>query len=311
VLQHCLGALGLEARLEASRQRAAARIEGALADHEGFLQPLERVQAISAADFVHRYVRRGRPVILEGAAKAWGAAGWSPEFLAEAHGHEPIILMKMAGAEMVLRDQGATHSTLGEALAGLGDGNRAYCRFLTFLERSPERLAEIDRAWLGARKGPLSGPSSLQLFIGGANTDTALHCAIGNNLFVQLHGEKTWILYAPSWAPVLRPPMTRAPYFFSDFDPLVPDYEAMPACRHLRGYRFTLKPGDVLYNPPLWWHRVQNPTVSIGLGYRWYSLGSALRASLAMSALSVLSANPPVWVVKRKQLDFTKVFTDS
>jgi len=38
-----------------------------------------------------------------------------------------------------------------------------------------------------------------RLFMGGANTTTSVHNAIGSNLFVQLHGEKTWWLYPPRY----------------------------------------------------------------------------------------------------------------
>ena len=59
-------------------------------------------------------------------------------------------------------------------------------------------------------------------------------------------------------------------YFVSSFDPARPDYDAFPAARGLQGLQVELHPGDVLYNPPFWWHKVDNPTVSIGVGFRWF-----------------------------------------
>lgn len=44
-----------------------------------------------------------------------------------------------------------------------------------------------------------------------------------------------------------------------------PDYGAFPNFEKLRGYRVTLKPGDLLYIPPYWFHRVVSETFAVSL----------------------------------------------
>lgn len=308
VAEHVLGARWPEVggMRERVRRRQLASLEGT----EGRLEPIPRAEGADAETFVRTYLRENRPVLFEGAAKSWPAVGrWTPEFFAGRYGSDPIRLLQMAPEDYGHQRYDGIDTTLGEALARLAEGNRAYVRFIPLLMNYPELQHDLDLGWLRARRGPLSPPGNFHLFIGGAKTETATHAAVSTNLFVQIHGKKRWKIYAPSWAPVFDPPMERAMYFSSAFDPDAPDYERFPAARHLRGYEVELSPGDVLFVPPFWWHKVANPTVSIGVGFRWFPLGPCFRASPVQWMLTYMSVNPPLWVGLQHKLDFTKIYT--
>mgnify|MGYP001283379441 CR=1 FL=1 len=73
-----------------------------------------------------------------------------------------------------------------------------------------------------------SSGKTFQVFIGGKGTRTSLHSASENNLFTQVYGRKHWYLYPPDYDIVFTPPITRSPYFHSQFDPDNPDYESFP-----------------------------------------------------------------------------------
>lgn len=96
-----------------------------------------------------------------------------------------------------------------------------------------------------------------------------------------------------------------APYW-SDFDPDQPDHERWPAARYLDRIVFELHPGDVLYNPASWWHKVENPGPSIGVGFRWMS-PMAPRLNLSQFLLFFLAANPPLWTVLRNKKHYARV----
>lgn len=147
---------------------------------------------------------------------------------------------------------------------------------------------------------------SWQLFMGGPGTGTATHNAVSNNLFVQLHGVKRWVLYPPGHSPVLDPPRLGAPYFFSRLDPQAdaPD----PRLARLDGYDVTLRPGDVLFNPSFWWHRVVHETASIGVGFRWFAPWSIARSSLTQLVLTAGADNPPLRVARENRQDFATIF---
>lgn len=290
---------------EAVDARLAASTEGLTGER----RPVARWRG-SADAFVAEVLPRGEPVVLEGAARDWPAVQrWSPAFFAERLGAEPVRLLHMDPEDAGSGRHDGVDTTMGEALARLQEGNSAYLRFIPALMQYPDLQAMLDVAWLRARRGPLSPPGNLHLFIGGAGTDTGLHSAVPANLFVQVHGRKHWVLYPPSASPLFRPPMERAMYFASRFDPDRPDPVAFPEACRLTGLEVELEPGDVLYNPPFWWHKVSNPTVSIGVGFRWFPPHRCFQASPTQWLLTYLSVNPPFWEGARLGLDFTKIFT--
>ena len=40
------------------------------------------------------------------------------------------------------------------------------------------------------------------------------------------------------------------------------------------GWTVILEPGDVLYNPPFFWHQARSIDTNIGVGFRWFSLAA-------------------------------------
>jgi lysine-specific demethylase 8 len=306
---HLLGANTVDAVAGDVRRRVDARLAQALRPHAGGLEPVPEGDASDPAAFVRDHVEADVPVVFRGAARDWPAMRWTPRLFAERHGDEEVRLLDMAPDEIADRNYVPRVTTLADALAHLDAGNRAYCRFLPTLMDDPELRGDLDIDWFRARLGDHLPQENLQLFIGGAGTDTATHAALSANLFVQTHGRKRWRIYPASWSPVLRPPVDRTVYFMSGYDPDQPDHQDWPSARYLRGYEVELEPGDILYNPPFWWHKVSNPTVSIGAAYRWLPHRACWRSSRIMTLLTVLATDPPVWRARQVGLDFTKLFT--
>jgi hypothetical protein len=50
--------------------------------------------------------------------------------------------------------------------------------------------------------------------------------------------------------------------------------EAFPLFEYCPVYHATVGPGDVLFNPPWWWHAIKNVTpTSVGVATRWHTDG--------------------------------------
>ena len=50
--------------------------------------------------------------------------------------------------------------------------------------------------------------------------------------------------------------------------------EAFPLFEYCPVYHTTLEPGDVLFNPPWWWHAIKNSTpTTVGVASRWHTDG--------------------------------------
>lgn len=100
-----------------------------------------------------------------------------------------------------------------------------------------------------------------QLFVGPAGTLGSAHYDQYDNVFLQVQGSKSIILFDPQCGhrglypfPVHHPYDMRA-----RVDLERPDYDAFPRARELRGAGVVaeLGPGDALFIPSHWWHHVE------------------------------------------------------
>lgn len=261
------------------------------------LRPVRAITDPGGSAFRRRYLTRVEPVVLRAAARGWPCCSrWTPEFFAAEYGDREQVLIPHSPPEISRnkrQQEQVERSSMGQVVADIDQG--AYANFNPLLNYAPELRADLDMAWLDAHRDRLGVNQLFQLFMGGAGVGTGLHSAISSNLFVQIHGRKRWVLFSPDCNPVLDVALSREPCFHSPIDAMSPDYEAHPAFQNVVGYEVVLEPGDVLYNPPFFWHQTVNVTRSIGVSYKWSYLPSFVRASGMQSLLTFLSTNPPVW----------------
>jgi hypothetical protein len=140
------------------------------------------------------------------------------------------------------------------------------------------------RALLGDVKPPRAlfeplAPTGTSLWIGPAGTVTPLHHDTTNILFAQIYGRKRIELISPQETALLLDPVHG---FYSPVDLDALPAAEHPALRQLLVKQVVLGPGDALYIPAGWWHRVTSLDVSISfslLGFRrpnnfdWYRPG--------------------------------------
>ena len=69
----------------------------------------------------------------------------------------------------------------------------------------------------------------------------------------------------------------------------------------VRGWTIVLEPGDILYNPPFYWHQVRSLDLNIGIGFRWYSIPSMLKSSITQTILTLTASNPSVRQAKKME----------
>jgi len=280
--------------------------------HKGQIIPLERRKDLSLDEFLNEYVKKGIPVILEGAAKDWPCSQkWSLEYFKNLHGDDEIVMV-----DQIDIARGYEKTTLADVIDNIRSGGGKYYRFYPLLSRHPEHIMDFDYKWLFARKHKKNLAEAFQVFIGGKDSETPLHNASACNLFVQTYGEKKWILYHKYHTPVIDPRPVRniyrsAPirgkYYFNPFEEN-PDYETYPMYEYIDGYEVVLKPGDVLWNPPYTWHTVKNLSDSIGVGYRWLPQGYCFKQSPLYYFLDLCSTKPPFRkAVKLMKKDFNLV----
>jgi len=283
-----------------ARRKLYSRIKKRLESKgEGRVLEIDRVSDISNEQFLKQYVEKGRPVIIEQGAKNWPCIGkWNLEYFKNLHGKDEILVVDSKHIE-----QDYEKMTLADLIDNIRDGGSKYYRFYPLLSEHPEHLADIDYNWLRSVRQDKVYFESFQAFIGGKDTESPLHNAMACNLFIQIYGEKRWSLISPHYTAIVDPDPVRNIYrgapFRKDnypFNPFKPDYsKPYDLYKYVDRYDFVLKPGDILWNPPFWWHSVVNLSDSIGVGYRWVPQVYCLKQQPLYTILDHLAMRPPMY----------------
>jgi Cupin-like domain len=238
----------------------------------------------TAAEF-QRWAREHGPLVVEGLAlDSEACKQWSIDYFRQHYGDLELLITNPDQSIY----KGKLHSVLDDITAD--KATRQYVQNTAdIFNQCPELEVQLPIDSLKHLVGDLGKYSGSQLFLGGKNTGTAYHCASNFNCFVMVHGEKEWRFVDPRYSAWMYPFMPPSGLFA--FSP-VPPFDApgrFPMYRRIPKLRTRLKPGDVLINPPWWWHAVMNVTPSsIGVATRWVT-GSALSNNRYFDFLSSLS----------------------
>src|SRR5579871_986720 len=226
----------------------ASFTDGVLAQAAHAAPWIERRVRLDPETFAREHRRALRPVVVEGLLADWPAlATWSFDHLAA----------RVGGARVVVAGYHATRArsaTFAEFVAEVRAGGppiylqewlfMADCPALaTDLPELPIAQYDFCRQLYGERVA-----TNHQLWIGQRGATTRLHqdSYFVDVMHAQIVGEKHWCVMAP--------------------EACAPDFASLAADPATRLMQCVLKPGDVLYLPALWWHRVVLRSDSIGLG---------------------------------------------
>jgi hypothetical protein len=117
-----------------------------------------------------------------------------------------------------------------------------------------------------------------QIFVGREGTGSPFHHAAVYNMFYQIDGKKQWWFIDP-YDSFLCYPMAflgRAAGALQCLWPNQYNKEAYPLFPYCPVYTAVLEPGDVLFNPPYWWHSIKNLSeTTVAVASRWHTDGIA------------------------------------
>jgi hypothetical protein len=254
--------------------------------------PVPEARFTSHADFLRSHGRGTDPVVFRGAAAAWPAARkWDLDFFARDYGHAECVMIDQVGL-LSEEERGRYQiSTLRQLVTAIRAGEKPYLRFSPLIKSHRALLDDLDVDWLRGFRSRFSLREEPQLFIGPASALTPLHCALESNVFVQVRGQKRWVLYPARYQPVLGVRAERLPYFHSGFSPDHPAPDVALA-RHAPAFEIVLDEGDVMFIPPFVWHMVESLTPAISIGYRYNALRLAMRSSWALTIARFMATKP-------------------
>ncbi len=292
--------LGLQERIFEKRREHCLELQDAYRREHGEAVPeplpVEEIEgsALSSAEFLKRSRGLTRPVVIRGlmrksaACQTWGMDYFEERFgscsypvLTDTHEVDP-------GAEEVDMEM----RTVSELLEGARRGDGAYLNNLSIIFHDhPVLLEELEISRLLQPIGDIESSSDCfdvaNLFIGGGGTKTPMHCAFGGNFFCNIVGKKHWLLVDPAYTAYLLPEPAR-PFIFASvtFDPGEPTVNDFT--KLLPSQSVLMEEGDVLFNPPWWWHRVENRSdFTVGAAVRRLSFANDYRTNFLFTALSV------------------------
>lgn len=228
------------------------------------------------AEFTREFVHRSRPVVFTRGTEGMPARSrWSLDWLEREHGSVFLKSKQLSVRDWISKLRAISAAGGIEYLSiPLGD--------------IPGLAADLAIP----RYQRCSLLSRTELWIGPGGTRTPVHCDYSENLFCQVVGRKRFQLYPPSAISVFEPAL--------DF-PLYRDY-ALEYADHERDGRgssleqilasapigpefdFVLEPGEVIYLPYRWYHRVSGLELSFSVSSRWVTPGQLARRMPALVA---------------------------
>ncbi len=232
------------------------------------LEQIPREKALTKQEFIHKYFKPQKPVVIERFIEDWPAySKWDLDYMKEIAGDKEVPLYD---DRPVKHDEGFNEPHAKMKMADYVDllksGPTKYRIFLwNILKEVPELQKDFSYPDFGLRlmKGlPM-------LFFGGEDSHTFMHYDIdlANIFHFHFEGKKQCILFPQDETKFLykipHSLITREDIDFAD-----PDLEKWPALQHAKGYIAQLEHGNILYIPEGYWHHMKYITPGFSMSLR-------------------------------------------
>lgn len=245
------------------------------------LKPVDKVGAISPADFKESYYKAMQPLVMTDLAKEWPAYHkWDWNYFKEIVGDQKVALYNNVKSDAYTPINTADdYKTFGEYVDMIQEGPAAWRIFLfNIFDHAPQLINDFtwpEHLMKGfVKKYPM-------LFTGGKSSITHMHFDIdlSHIIHTQFAGRKRVLLFEHGEKGKLyrKPFEVLSLADFSNYaeDNGNPDYDKFPALKYAQGYEIILEPGDTLFMPAGYWHHMEYIDSGFAMSLR------ALQPSLA------------------------------
>ncbi|MGB3342560.1 MAG: cupin-like domain-containing protein [Aequorivita sp.] len=232
------------------------------------LQKIDRVETITKEDFLKKYFKPQKPVVIERFVEDWPALSkWNLDYMADMAGDKivPLYDNRPVSHKDGFNEPHAKMQ-MREYIDLLKKEPTKYRIFLwNILKEVPELQKDFSYPDFGLKliKGlPM-------LFFGGEDSYTFMHYDIdlANIFHFHFHGKKEVILFDQKQNNFLY----KIPHSLitrEDIDFTNPDYEKWPGLKKAEGYIAHLEHGNVLYMPEGYWHYMRYVTPGFSMSLR-------------------------------------------
>ncbi|MET6989301.1 cupin-like domain-containing protein [Sediminicola arcticus] len=232
------------------------------------LQDIPRVKTITKEDFIVKYFKPQKPVVIERFIEAWPAySKWSLEYMKQVAGHKTVPLYD---DRPVNHKDGFNEPHAKMQMADYIDLLKAEpTKYRIFLWNVLKEVPELQRDFSFPDFGLRLMKGLPMLFFGGENSSTFMHYDIdlANIFHFHFEGKKEIILFPQSENKYLyKVPHALITHESIDFSN--PDLDQWPALKNAKGYKTQLQHGEVLYMPEGYWHYMKYVTPGFSMSLR-------------------------------------------
>ncbi|WP_294201191.1 cupin-like domain-containing protein [Chryseobacterium sp. sg2396] len=243
------------------------------------LKPIDIVDDITQEEFIEKYLKPRKPVVIKNMAKKWPAyQKWTMEYMKEVVGDVEVPLYDSSKADP------AAPINASAAKMKFGD-------YIDMIQREPTdlRIFLFDPIKFAPKLlEDYISPKELMggfldkypnMFFGGQGSVTFLHFDIDMAHIFHTHfnGRKHILLFDYKWRERLYQ-IPYATYALEDYDIENPDFTKFPALDGVEGIECYLEHGDTLFMPTGWWHWMKYLDGSFSISLRAWDKSWAVKA---------------------------------
>lgn len=215
-----------------------------------------------------------KPILLSKFASSWPAFGkWSLEWFLEHHGNKTVGIntgryVQSSRYKTLAYSHDKTDKPLRDYISAITQGkeNPGYVAAHTFTNGFEELENEVDLP----SKAPRKDLESRHFWISAQGTITQLHFDRAHNILVQIFGTKRISLYSPKRSSELAP-LRVIGNWAVDVSQLEIDKPIDDSNLPSPDYIVELNPGDAIFLPYGWWHKVTSIGNSISVNHWWWN----------------------------------------
>lgn len=232
------------------------------------LTEIPRLQNFNKKEFLQKYFKPQKPVVIEGFIEDWPAhKKWDLDYMKKVAGDKTVPLydnrpvkheegFNQAHAKMKMRDY-------------IDLLKREPTKYRIFLWNILKEVPELQEDYWYPDFGIRLMKGLPMLFFGGRDSYTFMHYDIdlANIFHFHFHGKKEVILFDQKQNDYLY----KIPHSLivrEDIDFSKPDFNKWPALKKAKGFKANLNPGDILYMPEGYWHYMKYVTPGFSMSLR-------------------------------------------
>ncbi|AKA34779.1 MAG: cupin-like domain-containing protein [Muricauda sp.] len=232
------------------------------------LQQIPRENTLTKEEFLAKYFRPQKPVVIENFIKDWPAySKWNLDYMKKVAGEKTVPLYD---DRPVKHDEGFNEPHAKMKMADYIDLlKNEPTKYRIFLWNILKEVPELQNDFSYPDFGLKLMKGLPMLFFGGRDSYTFMHYDIdlANIFHFHFDGEKQCILFPQSETKYLY----KVPHSLivrEDIDFNNPDLEKWPALKNAKGYVTNLHHGNVLYMPEGYWHYMRYVTPGFSMSLR-------------------------------------------